>query len=385
MPDLRRGRTQEPAEVSLDSSVFVDLSAQTERRVIVDRVTGHYLGQPHTLLLEDGRTALVAYPNGHGGPDTLLKRSDDGGDSWSPRLQVPRSFRGPHNAPTIHRLIAPDGTRRIFLNVSFPAMQSSLSEDDGATWTDLRPMWGCKWRRGYKGHAPMKSVIPISGKCYLGMYHDHFESDAGEQIVAPFTSVTGDGGRTWSEPTRVGQHPEQPGAQPCEPCLLRSPDNGSIVALLRENSRQYNSLMMTSQDEGETWSDMVELPASLTGDRHIARYGADGRIVVTMRDMAANSATYGDFVAWVGSWDDLQQQQPGQFRVRLLRNHGRPGDTGYAGLEVLPDGQLLSTTYCVLEKGESPLVVSLRFALDELDGPYSGKCSQNRALPRSLT
>jgi hypothetical protein len=27
----------------------------------------------------------------------------------------------------------------------------------------------------------------------------------------------------------------------------------------------------------------------------------------------------------------------------------------------------LSTTYCVLEEDESPLVVSLRFSLDELD------------------
>jgi hypothetical protein len=72
-------------------------------------------------------------------------------------------------------------------------------------------------------------------------------------------------------------------------------------------------------------------------------------------------------VAWVGTWEDLLAQRPGQYRVRLLHNYGRPGDTGYAGLELLPDGRLLSTTYCVLEEDESPLVVSLRFSLDELD------------------
>ncbi len=171
------------------------------RRAIVDQVEGYYLGQPDTLLLEDGRTILVAYPNGHGGPDTILKRSTDAGLSWSDRLPVPASFVGAHNAPTIHRLIDSDGKRRIFLNTSFPAMRSSLSEDDGKTWTDLELMWRKnKWRRGFKGHAPMKSVIPIDCGGYLGMYHDHFEDDAGQQVVIPFTTVTTDGGLTWSDP-----------------------------------------------------------------------------------------------------------------------------------------------------------------------------------------
>lgn len=347
--------------------IHLDLEAESRRQVIVDRVPGQYLGQPDTVLLEDWQTILVAYPNGHGGPDTLLKRSADGGRTWSDRLPVPDSFRGPHNAPTIHRLVGSDGARRLLINTSFPVMRYALSEDDGATWSDLRPMWGHKWRRGGKGHAPMKSVLPVAGGCYLGMYHDHFESDAGDETVSPFVTVTEDGGKTWSDPRRVGRHPAYPGAQPCEPCLLRTPDGRRIVALLRENSRRYHSLMMVTEDEGESWSDMVALPDTLTGDRHIARVTADGRVVVTMRDMAPDSPTHGDFVAWVGTFDDLLAQRPGQYRVRLLRNHGRPGDTGYAGLEVLPDGTLVSTTYCVLQEGDSPLVVSVRFRPEELD------------------
>ena len=88
---------------------------------------------------------------------------------------------------------------------------------------------------------------------------------------------------------------------------------------------------MTSDDEGESWSEMQELPWELTGDRHIARYAPDGRMVVTFRDTARGSSTYGDFVAWVGSYEDIEAGRPGQYRVRLLKNHGRPGDTGYAG------------------------------------------------------
>ncbi len=34
--------------------------------------------------------------------------------------------------------------------------------------------------------------------------------------------------------------------------------------LLRENSRQFNSFVTFSDDEGQNWSTPVELPASLT-------------------------------------------------------------------------------------------------------------------------
>ncbi len=350
---------------------LIDLTEETHRQVIVDRIPDLYLGQPDTILLEDNQTILVAYPNGHGGPDTVLKRSADGGLTWSDRLPVPESFKGKHNAPSISRLVGPDGKKRLLINTSAPFMQYAISEDDGNTWTDLDRMWRGFFGRGFKGHAPMKSVIPVSGGRYLGMYHDHYENDAGEMVVEPFTTTSEDGGLTWKRPVRAGSHRQFPGARACEPCMLRSPDGKQIMALLRENSRTYNSLMMVSDDEGATWSDMVELPGALTGDRHIARYAPDGRIVVTIRDMAHETPTRGDFVGWVGTYDDLLNQRQGQYRLRLLKNWGRPGDTGYSGLELLPDGAFVSTTYCVLNEGEQPLVVSVRFTLDELDAKYS--------------
>ena len=140
-----------------------------------------------------------------------------------------------------------------------------------------------------------------------------------------------------------------------------------MLCLARENSRRYNSLWMTSTDEGATWSEMAELPWALTGDRHIARYGPDGRILVTFRDMARDSETYGDFVGWLGTYDDILVGSPGQYRLRLLKNHGRPGDTGSAGLELLANCTFVSTTYCVLEPGRQPVVVSIRFKLSDID------------------
>ena len=61
----------------------------------------------------------------------------------------------------------------------------------------------------------------------------------------------------------------------------------------------------------------------------------------------------------------------GRLAQGLLDNKSKPGDTGYAGLELLPDGTLVSTTYCVLEAGEMPVVVSVRFTLEEVDAAAS--------------
>ncbi len=345
----------------------VDLSQDAARRVIVDAEPGRYLGQPDTVLLADNRTILVGYPRGHGGPDTVLKRSRDGGLTWSGRLPVPENFSGDHNAPTIHRMTDPKGVERLILIVSHPVMKQSVSEDNGKTWTPLAPMFvdSLKGTPGYKGHAPPKSVVQLGDGRYLTMYHDRFKR-GGKNAIELMQIISADGGLSWSPPVQVSRHPDYPGAHPCEPGIIRSPDGRQLLCLARENSRTYNSLWMVSEDEGKTWSDLRELPGSLTGDRHLPRYGSGGRLVVPFRDMNKTSPTYGDFVAWVGTYDDIIRGREGRYRIRLLDNKGRPGDTGYSGLELLPDGTFVSTTYCVLAKGAKPVVVSLRFKLGEV-------------------
>ena len=360
----RAARLKRPREITIPT---IDVSGQTARRVIVDHQDGRYLGQPDTVLMADGKTTFAAYPGGHGGPDTLLKRSDDGGKTWSARLPVPDSFSGKHNAPTIHRVTDPKGVERMILIVSHPVMKQSVSTDGGRTWTPLKAMFSDKLKGtpGYKGHAPPKSVVRLTDGRYLAMYHDHIRERP--RAIGLFQTISADGGLTWSDPASAGTHTRHPGAHPCEPGIIRSKDGRQLLCLIRENSRQYNSLMMVSSDEGRTWSDMVELPGSLTGDRHLPRFAPDGRLVVPIRDMNKTSATYGDFVLWVGTYEDILSGRPGQYRVRLLDNQGPPGDTGYSGLELLGDGTFVSTTYCRLAKDAEPVVVSMRFKLDEFD------------------
>ena len=83
--------------------------------------------------------------------------------------------------------------------------------------------------------------------------------------------------------------------------------------------------------------------------------------------MAQKSSTRGHFVAWVGTYDDIRNSKPGQYRVKLLHSYkGR--DCGYPGMEILPDGTILATTYIKYRPGnEKPSVVSVQFKIEETD------------------
>ena len=90
------------------------------------------------------------------------------------------------------------------------------------------------------------------------------------------------------------------------------------------------------------------------------------RSVITYRDMAEDSPTRGDWVAWIGEWDDLVENRPGSFRVRIMDNTDA-WDAAYPGLELLADDTFVTTTYGHWTSGEEPYVVSVRFRMDELD------------------
>ena len=204
---------------------------------------------------------------------------------------------------------------------------------------------------------------------YLGMFHDdgRFFKMAGKRenpaIFTLLQTFSEDGGLTWSYPKAILQRSD---IHLCEPGIIRSPDGKELAALLRENSRKKNSHVIFSQDEGLTWSEPIELPGSLTGDRHTGKYGPDGRLFISFRDMALETPTKGDWVGWVGTYSDIKQGKEGQYRLRLMDNKNR-WDCAYPPVEVLPNGTFVTTTYGHWSQGEKPYIVSVRFRLEELD------------------
>ena len=102
----------------------------------------------------------------------------------------------------------------------------------------------------------------------------------------------------------------------------------------------------------------------------MGRYTPDGRLFVTFRDQAPSSPWRGDWVGWLGRYEDLRRGKrdpwAGEARVRLMDNLYR-ADTAYPGLELLSDGTFVTTTYGHFTPGEEPWIASVRFTTAELD------------------
>lgn len=350
------------------AQTLIDLDQQTFRQTIVDKEPDQYLGHPTTCLLEDGKTILCVYPKGHGRGGIVYKRSPDGGLTWSDRLHTPESWSTSKEVPTLHRVVDAEGVHRLIMWSGLYPARLAVSADDGMSWSELNPVgdWG--------GIVVMGFVEALStGKGhYLAMFHDdgRFFTENGTRVdeFTLFKTFSVDGGLTWSYPKAVYQNSD---IHLCEPGVIRSPDGKRLAILLRENARRKNSHIMFSDDEGKTWSPPQELPLSLTGDRHTGVYTEDGRLFISFR---CNSPAHarderpfeGDWVAWVGTWDDLVHGNDGQYFFRLKDNH-HLYDCAYPGVLRLPDDTIVTTTYGHWDEGEQPYILSVRMRLDELD------------------
>jgi len=340
----------------------IDLAADTSRQVVVDREPGQYLGHPTTVLFEDNKTMICVYPKGHGRGPIVMRRSTDAGLTWSPRLKVPDNWASSKEVPTIHRTVGPDGKKRLIMFSGLYPIRMAVSADD-TTWSPLKPIGD------FGGIVAMGDVVRLKDGKYMALFHDDgrfIRKDSKRKsppVFYVYKTLSADGGLTWSQPEVVASHAS---AHLCEPGVVRSPDGKQLAMLLRENSRQFNAFVTFSNDEGTTWTKPRELPGSLTGDRHTCRYAPDGRLLISFRDTTHESPTKGDWVAWIGTYEDIVEGREGQYRVRLMDNH-RSSDCAYPAIELLPDGTFVVTTYGHWTPKESPYIVSVRFTLDEID------------------
>jgi len=362
----------------------VDLSADTHRQVIIARGTreaGDYHAHPTTAMLADGKTIFCVWNIGHGGHAGPMARSDDGGLTWQriDDLMPPNyvNFKG----GIIYRITDLHGKDRLWVFSGktavgkdevindFPGRLQGyvpriVSEDDGTTWRELPPLGPGRLAKDepFRCVFAFSTIEPLKDSSHLGMFHRAAGSGATVSLQV-MQSVTRDGGFTWSEPVIACDGMQLEGKDPCEPYVFRSPDGDELCCLMRENKRTGTSLVMFSRDEGRTWSRAVDAPWGLTGDRHHGIRLPDGRLVIVFRHAAPNAKDKG-LIAWVGTYDDIRQGRPGQYRVSLVKTHK---DGLYPGLHLLPDGTIVATTYASLAPDENPSIVSVRFTMGEVD------------------
>ena len=298
-----------------------------------------------------------------------MKRSTDGGLTWSERLPVPESWATSREVPTIHRVVDPQGVKRLIMWSGLYPARLAVSEDDGRRWSPLAPAgeWG--------GIVVMGTLFGLETGPghYAAMFHDD-----GRFFAAEDRRALPGGVHALPDPLdrrRADLVVSRGGARPHRRAPVRArassalPTDGSSRCSCGRTPGGRTPTSSSPTTRGEPGATPRELPDTLNGDRHTARYGPDGRLFISFRSVSpkGKEAPFeGDWVGWVGRYEDLVEGRPGQYHVRLMDNHVK-ADCAYPGVEVLPDGTFVTTTYGHWTPGEEPYVVSIRLTMEELD------------------
>lgn len=344
---------------------LIDFSADFEMQTVIASGKSSYQGHPTTLQMPDG-TILCTWTIGHGGSCGPMAKSSDGGRTWR-AVATPENWKNYINCPTLWHLPVPGNPERTAVFAQEPESRRiavSFSEDGGSHWSPMEPCGG-----NIVSVMPWTSILPFpDGDHTLIALTNARPSPEEKNRNLIIRSFSADYGRSWSKPEIIADQPE---ANLCEPWILPSPDRSRWACLMRANNRKMNSMVIFSDDHGRSWSAPLPLPLPLKGDRHVARYLPDGRIIAAFRCMDETSPCYGHFCGWIGCWEDLENQTPGQWMLKLLHHvsdsHFGNGDCGYPGLEILPDRTILATTYLRRSRQDAGnSVVSLRIPFDSL-------------------
>lgn len=341
-----------------------------------------YMAHPDSVLLKNGNI-LTMYPAGHGKGAVLNKISTDGGLTWSESVEnTPKSWVDSQETPTVYRLQFTDGKTadKLIMISANPKWKDaetdggfncSVSTDEGQSWTEFETFYDVNSDNSVIPIVAMASLTQLkeNGKFvdkWMGFFHD-----ADFYNYKTILTFDEQGKPQWSVPEKYfAQHRDiEEKSNMCEVECIRSEQGmGDELCLIsRSNSKKMNSLVSFSRDEGVTWSEPVELPAALNGERHKAEWTKDGRLFITFRSIERGSkaeqnapgGTTSGFIsegwcAWVGTYDDLKNGTEGQYRIKLAhiyqKGQKQPeycagADTGYCGNVVLDDGTIVTSSY----------------------------------------
>jgi sialidase-1 len=331
-----------------------------QRDLFAAGTDGYHTYRIPALLVTDEGT-LLAFCEGrrnhagdHGDVDLLVKRSTDGGRSWSGQRvvygDVPwAEVTNGNPCPVVD---GATGTVLLPFTRENRDVLLTTSTDDGRTWTDPVDVtsqvtardW--TWCATGPGTGVQLESDPHDGRLVVPCDHGGPVTD-GHMPDTMFSHVvfSDDGGRTWHRSDPVAPHTNE-----CEVVEL---SGGRLLLDARNHHPEERGrrAVAVSEDGGETWSD-VEYDDALVEpmcQASLCRYPTDDG---TDRLLFSNPA------------DDTD-------RVRMTVRHSpdggdtwpdelvlHEGPSAYSSLAVLPDGDVA----CLYEGGADGPYGALRFA-----------------------
>ena len=182
-------------------------------------------------------------PEGFREGGSWIRVSEDGGMTWGETVKVPVS--APHG-PILRR----DGSILYFGKEMYahdPARPDIVaayeSQDMGKTWEKLGEVpkpEGTVWNNFHEPH-----VLELPDGKLLGMIRAEGKEIGPHYTV--FQSVSGDGGKTWSEMASLG-------ISGSPPHLLQH-STGAVVLVTGRRQQPFGQRALISRDNGKTWCD----------------------------------------------------------------------------------------------------------------------------------
>jgi BNR repeat-like domain len=214
--------------------------------------------------------------------DIYARRSPDGGGTWEPEQVLSRFPQATGDDAFVRPEMIGDGQDRFWvvwygLRHGRSSFYLSRSADGGRTWTDPVALSG-------QSESVFGQRLVRSGERLLLVWQD---TRTGQDRIYAVTS--GDGGVTWSSPTRVDHVPADSRTAAVSAAVVLGPDAEAFVAWHDGRNGRDDIFVGRSPDGGRTWGtedvrlDMDEPGTAASRFPGIAR-AEDGRLAVAWED-----------------------------------------------------------------------------------------------------
>ncbi|MDQ2945121.1 MAG: glycoside hydrolase [Acidobacteriota bacterium] len=209
------------------------------------------------------------------------------------------------------------------------------STDGGKTWS--QPALSEKTHALQKNGAtisPYGKLVQLSdGTVLMSVYYEFFDGRGNQDFV--FRSH--DGGKTWGEPSLVGEHSNETG--------LVALANGDLLAALRSEQGAHLSIT-SSKDQGHTWSTPVQITRDNEHPADLIRL-KNGDILLTYGERNQPFGVEAILSHDAGkTWDEKSKV--------ILANDASNRDCGYPSSVQLPSGKIVTMYYQVDNAKDTP-------------------------------